>query len=103
MLEENLDLNIPGQLLHLLDGIGSRLELGGSENATTIRNNIALLVSDAVPEMPVKGLRIAARDNDSFYEGAFEILRGKASFCICYLLSYSTTFKQRSCFKLRKF
>ncbi|XP_026742549.1 uncharacterized protein LOC113504459 isoform X2 [Trichoplusia ni] len=75
LLEENLDLNIPGQLLHLLDGIGSRLELGGSENATTIRNNIALLVSDAVPEMPVKGLRIAARDNDSFYEGAFEILR----------------------------
>ncbi|KAJ8723001.1 hypothetical protein PYW07_004181 [Mythimna separata] len=74
-LEENVDLSIPGELLHLLDGIGSRLDLGDSENATTIRSNIALLVTNADPKTPVKGLRIAARENDTFVEGAFEILR----------------------------
>ncbi|XP_021188434.3 uncharacterized protein LOC110374861 isoform X1 [Helicoverpa armigera] len=75
LLAENVDLNIPGELLHLLDGIGSRLDLDGSENATTVRDNIALLVTNAEPDQPVRGLRIAARDQDVFTDDAFEIIR----------------------------
>uniref|UniRef100_A0A2A4JGD6 G-protein coupled receptors family 2 profile 2 domain-containing protein n=1 Tax=Heliothis virescens TaxID=7102 RepID=A0A2A4JGD6_HELVI len=75
LLAENVDLNIPGELLHLLDGIGSRLDLDGSENATTVRDNIALLVTNAQPDQPVKGLKIAAREKDVFTDDAFEIIR----------------------------
>ncbi|KAJ0180252.1 hypothetical protein K1T71_003656 [Dendrolimus kikuchii] len=69
------DLEIPGELLHLLDNIGARIDLNGSEEATAVRENIALLIADAQPQMPVKGLRIATRETDVFSDGAFEIIR----------------------------
>ncbi|XP_035436335.2 uncharacterized protein LOC118266856 isoform X3 [Spodoptera frugiperda] len=77
LLAENLDLNIPGELLHLLDGIGTRLDLAGSENATSIRGNIALVVAQADAKQPVKGLRIATRDSDNFTADTFEIIRDR--------------------------
>ncbi|CAH0702067.1 unnamed protein product [Spodoptera exigua] len=77
LLAENLELNIPGELLHLLDGIGTRLDLAGSVNATTIRDNIALVVAQADSEQPVKGLRIAARETDNFTSDTFEIIRDR--------------------------
>lgn len=77
LLAENLELNIPGELLHLLDGIGTRLDLAGSENATTIRDNIALVVAQAEAEQPVNGLRIVARDIDNFTSDTFQIIRDR--------------------------
>lgn len=59
-----------------MDGIGTRLDLAGSENATSIRGNIALVVAQADAKLPVKGLRIATRDSDNFTADTFEIIRG---------------------------
>lgn len=60
----------------MLDNIGGRIDLNGSEEVTTVRENIALLVAEGQPELPIKGLRIATRDTDVFTDGAFEIIRG---------------------------
>lgn len=77
ILADTEELEIPGNLLHLLDELGARLDLAGADDAATVRENIALLVADAQPATPVRGLRIAARGSDMFTDEAFEIIRGK--------------------------
>ncbi|CAG5011324.1 unnamed protein product [Parnassius apollo] len=67
-------LDIPSRLLHLLDKLGSSVYLNGSTNATAVRNNIALVVADAMPKSPVMGLRIAASNQSFFTKESFEIL-----------------------------
>lgn len=79
LLADTEDLDIPGELLHLLDNIGSRLDLNGTFKAAAVRDNIALLVADAQPQLPVRGLRIAARDTDVFTDEAFEIIRDEVN------------------------
>uniref|UniRef100_A0A1E1WIF6 G-protein coupled receptors family 2 profile 2 domain-containing protein n=1 Tax=Pectinophora gossypiella TaxID=13191 RepID=A0A1E1WIF6_PECGO len=74
LLETEEDLEIPGQLLHLLDELGGRIDLNGSHKATTIRPNIAMVLANAEPETPVRGLRIAARDDEAFTDDAFELI-----------------------------
>lgn len=73
------ELDIPGNLLHLLDDIGARINLNGSNDTMTVRDNIALVVADAQPNMPVKGLFVAARPvSDLFTNDTFTIVRGKS-------------------------
>lgn len=72
------DLEIPGELLHLIDQLAARADLNGSGTAQAVGNNIAMLMADASPESPVRGLRIAAQGNDDVFSGdAFEIISGK--------------------------
>ncbi|KAI5646152.1 7 transmembrane receptor (Secretin family) domain-containing protein [Phthorimaea operculella] len=68
------DLEIPGDFLHLLDQLGARVNLNGSEQASAVRSNIALVLADSTPENPVRGLRIAATDQEVFTQGDFEII-----------------------------
>ncbi|XP_075969098.1 uncharacterized protein LOC142972144 isoform X2 [Anticarsia gemmatalis] len=76
LLSENVSLEIPTHLLRLLDKVGDRLDLNGSDNVQTVRNNVALLVANAEPGLPVNGLRIAASGpDDVFTDNAFEIIR----------------------------
>ncbi|XP_064071783.1 uncharacterized protein LOC113404752 isoform X1 [Vanessa tameamea] len=74
ILQVHDTLEIPGQLLHLLDRLGSAIELNGSRSAAAVRGNIALLMADANPGHPVRGLKIANRDTDVFTDDAFEII-----------------------------
>ncbi|XP_047527962.1 uncharacterized protein LOC125064781 isoform X2 [Vanessa atalanta] len=74
ILQVHDSLEIPGQLLHLLDRLGSAIELNGSRSAAAVRGNIALLMADANPGHPVRGLKIATRDTDVFTDDAFEII-----------------------------
>lgn len=78
-LEERDDLDIPGDLLHLLDELGARIDLNGTDIAATVRSNLALVVADAHPAAPVRGLKIATRLSDMFTKDAFEIIRGRIS------------------------
>ncbi|XP_050344930.1 uncharacterized protein LOC126769941 isoform X2 [Nymphalis io] len=73
ILQVHDSLEIPGQLLHLLDQLGSAIELNGSSSAAAVRGNIAMLMADATPNQPVRGLKIATRDTDVFTDDAFEI------------------------------
>ncbi|XP_073944483.1 uncharacterized protein isoform X2 [Choristoneura fumiferana] len=69
------DLEIPGELLHLIDQLAARADLNGSGTAQAVANNIAMLMADASPQSPVRGLRIAAQGNDDVFSGdAFEII-----------------------------
>ncbi|XP_047988378.1 adhesion G-protein coupled receptor G2-like isoform X1 [Leguminivora glycinivorella] len=70
------ELEIPGQLLHLVDELAARVNLNGSHQARAIAENIAMLMADADPENPVRGLRIAAQGsgNEVFSSDAFEII-----------------------------
>lgn len=77
LLEVEESLDIPGRFLHLLDQLGSRADLNGSQTGTAVRNNIALLMADAAPGAPVRGLQIASRSVEAFSEDAFLILTGK--------------------------
>ncbi|XP_045783619.1 adhesion G-protein coupled receptor G2-like isoform X2 [Maniola jurtina] len=79
LFEHHDSLEIPGRLLHLLDNLGAAIELNGSRSVTTVRNNIAMLLADAEPSHPVRGMKIAARDNDVFTDGAFEIISGEVN------------------------
>ncbi|CAH2238632.1 jg5378 [Pararge aegeria aegeria] len=79
LFELHDSLEIPGRLLHLLDNLGSAIELNGSRSATAVRNNIALLLADAEPSHPVRGMKIATRDNDAFTDDAFEIISGEVN------------------------
>lgn len=74
LLSEDDDLDIPGELLHLLDNIGPRLNLEGSD-AATVRENIALVVAKGDESLPMRGLRLATRDTDAFTDHAFEVIR----------------------------
>lgn len=80
MGEDTEDLDIPSHLLHLLDKLGSRLDLAGASEGSQVRENLALVVADVDPAVPVRGLKIAARENDSFVSDAFEIIRGNYIF-----------------------
>ncbi|XP_045533779.1 adhesion G-protein coupled receptor G2 isoform X1 [Papilio machaon] len=71
-VEDQLD--IPGNLLHMLDKLGSAVYLNGSINATAVRGNIALVMADAKPNNPVRGLRIAASNETRFNKNSFEVL-----------------------------
>lgn len=79
-LEERDDLHISGDLLHLLDELGARIDLNGTDDSATVGGNLALLVADAQPSAPVRGLRIATRSSDMFTQEAFEIIRGRVTF-----------------------
>lgn len=70
-------LEIPGQFLHLLEKLGSAIELNGSRSAFVVRSNIALGMSDAGPGNPVRGLKIGTRETDLFTNGTFEMLFGE--------------------------
>ncbi|XP_072943816.1 uncharacterized protein [Epargyreus clarus] len=78
ILEER-ELEIPGRLLHLLDQLGSAVELHGAHTAAAVASNVALLVGDAAPDAPIQGIRIANRDNDEFTNDTFEIMREPAN------------------------
>jgi hypothetical protein len=71
------DLNIPGQLLHMLDDLGSKVELQGEPTAKTVRENIALLLADVTPDNPIRGMRVAARDTDAFGNDTFSFINSK--------------------------
>ncbi|XP_038215558.1 adhesion G-protein coupled receptor G6-like isoform X2 [Zerene cesonia] len=73
LLEDSDNLEIPGQFLHLLDRLGSSIELNGSKVVTAVRSNIALVMANAEPDNPVRGIRIATRQDDSFNNDAFEV------------------------------
>lgn len=76
LLDIEDELEIPGQLLHLVDELAARVNLNGAHQAQAIANNIAMLMADASPESPVKGLRIAAQSTggEVFSADAFEII-----------------------------
>ncbi|XP_063619930.1 adhesion G-protein coupled receptor G6-like isoform X2 [Cydia splendana] len=76
LLDMEDELEIPGQLLHLVDELAARVDLNGSHQAQAIANNIAMLMADSSPESPVKGLRIAAQGTggEVFSADAFEII-----------------------------
>ncbi|XP_063377710.1 uncharacterized protein LOC134664918 isoform X2 [Cydia fagiglandana] len=76
LLDMEDELEIPGQLLHLVDELAARVDLNGSHQAQAIANNIAMLMADSSPESPVKGLRIAAQGtgDEVFSADAFEII-----------------------------
>ncbi|CAG9585851.1 unnamed protein product [Danaus chrysippus] len=76
ILESRGSLEIPSQFLHLLDTLGTTVNLNGSQTATAVRNNIALVLADAEPSHPVRGMKIAARDSDIFTDDAFQIFNG---------------------------
>lgn len=76
LLKTEDNMEIPGKLLHLLDELGSRINLNGSQVASAVRSNIAMLLADAQPDSPIRGLRIAARDDDLFTDESFEIITG---------------------------
>lgn len=77
ILEDTDDLAIPGRLLHMLDTLGTTIQLNGSHAATTVRNNIALVMADAEPNNPVRGIRIATRTDDAFVDDAFQLITGE--------------------------
>ncbi|CAK1552668.1 unnamed protein product [Leptosia nina] len=74
LLEDTDSLEIPSQLLHMLDKLGSTIQLNGSHVASAVRSNIALVMADAEPEYPVRGIRIAARSDDVFVPDAFQVI-----------------------------
>ncbi|XP_045485064.1 uncharacterized protein LOC111001031 isoform X1 [Pieris rapae] len=74
LLEDSDDLTIPSQMLHMLDRLGSTIKLNGSHVATAVRSNIALVMADATPNNPVRGIRIAARSDDVFVNDAFQVI-----------------------------
>lgn len=76
ILEVPVSLEIPGQFLHLLEKLGSAIELNGSRSAFVVRSNIALGMTDAGPANPVRGLKIGTRETDLFTNGTFEMLFG---------------------------
>ncbi|CAG9783488.1 unnamed protein product [Diatraea saccharalis] len=72
---EDEHLEIPGQLLHMLDELGARVQLQeGESTAVEVRHNVALLLADVSPTHPVLGLRVAARDNDAFDNQSFHFI-----------------------------
>ncbi|XP_045491215.1 adhesion G protein-coupled receptor E5-like isoform X2 [Colias croceus] len=73
LLEDSDNLEIPGQFLHLLDRLGSSIQLNGSKVVSAVRSNIALVMANAEPDNPVRGIRIATRQDDSFSDSAFEV------------------------------
>ncbi|XP_063531353.1 uncharacterized protein LOC134742253 isoform X2 [Cydia strobilella] len=76
LLDIEDELEIPGELLHLVDALAARVDLNGSHQAQAVANNIAMLMADSSPESPVKGLRIAAQGSADkvFSADAFEII-----------------------------
>ncbi|XP_041977442.1 uncharacterized protein LOC121731843 isoform X1 [Aricia agestis] len=71
ILNEDDDLEIPGQLLDLLEQLGNTVVLNDTEQI--VRPNIALLMADARPQNPIRGFRIAVV-NDTFEEHDFEFI-----------------------------
>ncbi|CAH0406742.1 unnamed protein product [Chilo suppressalis] len=71
---DEAQLAIPGRLLHLLDELGARVELGGAHTAITVRRNVAMLLADSAPARPVRGLRVATRSADDFAEESFQFI-----------------------------
>lgn len=78
LLSKNMSLEIPSQLLHLLDELGARVDLNGSE-AQRVGDNLALLIATADYGNPVHGLRIVARDSNTFSDDDFEIIRDQVN------------------------
>ncbi|XP_068629938.1 uncharacterized protein [Battus philenor] len=74
LLNVDDQFSIPGELLHMLDRLGSAVYLNGTGSAATVRPNIALVMADAEPLNPVRGLRIATSNETSFTKECFEVL-----------------------------
>ncbi|CAG9095528.1 unnamed protein product [Plutella xylostella] len=79
ILDNDDDLQIPSEFLRLLDRIGSRVDLNGSASMATVRNNVALLMADATPDAPVRGLKILARDTDAFSTDSIQIINDEVN------------------------
>ncbi|XP_053625008.1 uncharacterized protein LOC128683407 isoform X3 [Plodia interpunctella] len=79
ILEVEDDLTIPGDLLHMLDELGNRISLNGSHTASAIRGNVALLMADAAPDKPVRGVRMAVMDpnSDTFTNDTFDFINSE--------------------------
>ncbi|GBP43842.1 Adhesion G-protein coupled receptor G4 [Eumeta japonica] len=73
------EVDIPGELLQLLDELGARADLNGSHMGSSVRSNLALVIADASPEIPVRGIRIATRTEDAFTDDAFELLSAEVN------------------------
>ncbi|KAL4706305.1 hypothetical protein ACJJTC_004914 [Scirpophaga incertulas] len=67
-------LEIPGELLRLLDRLAAHVQLGAAGRGAAVRPNVALLLADAAPRSPVRGLRVAARDTDAFDDNSFQFI-----------------------------
>ncbi|XP_052751455.1 adhesion G-protein coupled receptor G2-like [Galleria mellonella] len=77
LLDINDDVTFPGELLDLLDTLGSKIQLNGEPNGTVIGENLALLMADASSDNPVKGLRLkdgSSGTRNSFVKDSFEFL-----------------------------
>ncbi|KAM3961846.1 uncharacterized protein ACR2FA_004170 [Aphomia sociella] len=76
LLDIEDELEIPGTLLHMLDDLGTRINLNGSNTGRTVRNNIALLMADASPQHPIRGMKVAASNgnDDTFTEETFQFI-----------------------------
>ncbi|XP_059047970.1 adhesion G-protein coupled receptor G2-like, partial [Achroia grisella] len=78
LLDMEEDVTFPPEMLDILDTLGSRIDLNGALNDTIVRDNLALLMADASPDNPVRGLRLTAggegRTRNSFSKDTFEFL-----------------------------
>ncbi|XP_028168089.1 uncharacterized protein LOC114358344 isoform X2 [Ostrinia furnacalis] len=75
------ELEIPSDLLHLLDQLASTAILDGEARAIKVRDNVALMMADATPDNPVRGVRVVAttdaRGTDVFTNATFDFLEGE--------------------------
>ncbi|XP_052759111.1 adhesion G-protein coupled receptor G2-like isoform X2 [Galleria mellonella] len=68
------DVVFPGELLTLLDDLGTRIHLNGTLTDMIVKDNIAFLAADVGHFNPVIGLRVATREVEAFMTEAFEFL-----------------------------
>ncbi|XP_063821445.1 uncharacterized protein LOC135071614 isoform X2 [Ostrinia nubilalis] len=74
LMDDGSKEEIPGELLHGLDEIGTRFELERNHTDVLVRNNIAVLVADSTPDLRLRGMRIVATAHDAFTQDAFEFI-----------------------------
>ncbi|XP_059047971.1 uncharacterized protein LOC131843360 [Achroia grisella] len=79
LLQIEGDFNIPSQLLHKLDNFSLRLNLNGNKTGEIVRNSIAVLIADAGPDNPIRGIKVAVRNSsmDFFTSDSFQFLVGE--------------------------
>lgn len=68
------EVEIPGNFLTMLDQMGARADLNGSNRLATVRRHVALIITTTEPNNPIRGLRLATRIDEAFKEEAFHLL-----------------------------
>ncbi|XP_052753681.1 adhesion G-protein coupled receptor G6-like [Galleria mellonella] len=74
LLSIDEDVVFPTEFLRLLDELGFRIDLNGTETAALVKDNIALMMADVEDSNPVRGLSVAYREEDVFTDDAFKFL-----------------------------